>query len=708
MNDKPEKETKTLPITKFCMTIGQLPTSYLMSMSYLEQVTWLCNFLEKQVIPALNQNGEAVKELQNLYELLRKYVNEYFDNLDVQEEINNKLEEMAESGELERIIDEYLYNLTEECKFIFPKNWTTGTAGSGDCGLIKCGGKNIMIDCSQSPHKSEVYQFLADYNIEHLDYFIVSHYDTDHTGNMISLINDGYIDVNTVIYLPPYVNYIANVPSALTNYNNIMNKLINDGIPYINPTENEPITITDSLAFTFFNCNASVLNASGWVRYNNYSMILLVKHQTIRALYTGDCNKEPLERLVNNQLLKTNVDLYKVEHHGYEFGINYTPSLLLKYIKPKYAWLPNSISMKYANEKNITLNYLKTYGTTIAAQFDNIDNVEFISNFNSIQLNGKPTTSISNASSNNTYYVDASTTNVIRNGSSTYPFKTLNEAVGAVSLNEHAIINVANGEYGDNDVEFGIQSLYLKNIDVTINGNSSDNSLVQINAGIKMYDSRLKLNNLTVHINTNNTAIAMYDSYIYTSNCIISGNSEEETKIGIGIDATDSKLHIITTTFKDLSRGTDNRNSDSFISNSTYENVSTANIIRNGKQYLSGNISYTNVTTRNNITSVNSIFIENPTLLFTGSADGERTLDLRDDITQYNHLDIQVGSYGTGAWTQYTLNSYQSLFNINDIFTIPTILGNATITITSSTTITIDFPTNSYLRKIDATRIIKN
>ena len=95
-------------------------------------------------------------------------------------------------------------------------------------------------------------------------------------------------------------------------------------------------------------------------------------------------------------------------------------------------------------------------------------------------------------------------------------------------------------------------------------------------------------------------------------------------------------------------------------------------------------------------------------MLYTGSADGERSLDLRDDITQYNHLDIQVGSYGTGAWTHYTLNSYQSLFNVNDIFTIPTILGDATITISSSTTITIDFPTNSYLRKIDATRIIKN
>ncbi len=109
MNEKPTEEIKKLPIiTKFCMTIGELPTSYLMSLTYLEQVTWLCNFLEKTMIPALNQNAKAVEELQSLFELLRTYVNDYFDNLDVQEEINNKLDEMAESGQLTDIIAQYL------------------------------------------------------------------------------------------------------------------------------------------------------------------------------------------------------------------------------------------------------------------------------------------------------------------------------------------------------------------------------------------------------------------------------------------------------------------------------------------------------------------------------------------------------------------------------------------------------------------------
>lgn len=110
MNDKPtENVVNNLPIiTKFIYSIGVLPASYKMSMSYEEQVVWLCNYLETTIIPAVNQNGEAVEELQNLYELLRTYVNDYFDNLDVQEEINNKLENMMSDGSLEEIISTYI------------------------------------------------------------------------------------------------------------------------------------------------------------------------------------------------------------------------------------------------------------------------------------------------------------------------------------------------------------------------------------------------------------------------------------------------------------------------------------------------------------------------------------------------------------------------------------------------------------------------
>ena len=99
------KEVETLkPFTKFLMTLGQLPSSYLISMTYEEQLLWFCNFLQNQVIPTVNNNAEAVIELQ-------QYISNYFNNLDVQEEINNKLDDMVEAGTLQEIISEYLNSI---------------------------------------------------------------------------------------------------------------------------------------------------------------------------------------------------------------------------------------------------------------------------------------------------------------------------------------------------------------------------------------------------------------------------------------------------------------------------------------------------------------------------------------------------------------------------------------------------------------------
>ena len=109
MNDEIKiKPQVVTPLKKICMSIGELPTSYLETMTYYEMLVWFTNFLRDQVIPVVNNNGEAVAELQNLFIELQTYVNEYFDNLDVQEEINNKLDAMLEDGTLEQIIEQFI------------------------------------------------------------------------------------------------------------------------------------------------------------------------------------------------------------------------------------------------------------------------------------------------------------------------------------------------------------------------------------------------------------------------------------------------------------------------------------------------------------------------------------------------------------------------------------------------------------------------
>lgn len=91
-----------------------IPLAFDESMSYYETLCGLLSYLKDTVIPTVNNNAGAVVELQNLYNQLHDYVENYFDNLDVQEEINNKLDEMAQSGELLTLFQNYIPFVTPQ------------------------------------------------------------------------------------------------------------------------------------------------------------------------------------------------------------------------------------------------------------------------------------------------------------------------------------------------------------------------------------------------------------------------------------------------------------------------------------------------------------------------------------------------------------------------------------------------------------------
>ncbi|MBO7694224.1 MAG: SGNH/GDSL hydrolase family protein [Methanobrevibacter sp.] len=93
------------PFIYYCQKV--IPLAFDESLSYYEVLCHLTAKI-KEVIDEQNIEGQAIEELQEKYLLLVDYVEHYFDNLDVQEEINNKLDDMAEHGELADIIAQYL------------------------------------------------------------------------------------------------------------------------------------------------------------------------------------------------------------------------------------------------------------------------------------------------------------------------------------------------------------------------------------------------------------------------------------------------------------------------------------------------------------------------------------------------------------------------------------------------------------------------
>ena len=63
-----------------------------------------------KIINSENTIGTQMENVTNAFIDLQNYVNNYFDNLDVQDEVNNKLNEMAQDGTLENIINEKIFS----------------------------------------------------------------------------------------------------------------------------------------------------------------------------------------------------------------------------------------------------------------------------------------------------------------------------------------------------------------------------------------------------------------------------------------------------------------------------------------------------------------------------------------------------------------------------------------------------------------------
>lgn len=115
-----------------------IPLAFDESMSYYETLCGLLKYLQNTIIPTVNNNADAVAELQSLYEQLRSYVDNYFTNLDVQEEINNKLDQMVKDGTFDEILENFIpynkdsYILAVFHDYISDQYYNPYTGGVGD------------------------------------------------------------------------------------------------------------------------------------------------------------------------------------------------------------------------------------------------------------------------------------------------------------------------------------------------------------------------------------------------------------------------------------------------------------------------------------------------------------------------------------------------------------------------------------------------
>ena len=92
------------PLPSFCGNlINSFPSVFVEGMSYEEMLLKIQGALNS-VIDSQNSTIENVNELEGDFITLKKYIDDYFNNLDVQDEINLKLDELVSNGTMSSLL----------------------------------------------------------------------------------------------------------------------------------------------------------------------------------------------------------------------------------------------------------------------------------------------------------------------------------------------------------------------------------------------------------------------------------------------------------------------------------------------------------------------------------------------------------------------------------------------------------------------------
>lgn len=198
--------------------------------------------------------------------------------------------------------------------------------GQGDSTLIITPDKKtVLIDGGGSDSfdvgEKVLLPYLLDRRILKIDYVLISHFDTDHCGGILTIMEK--VKVKNII--------ISEQAEHSENYERFKKLMIHKKIRLIEVKKGDKIKIGRYSEFKILFPTSRLLSENP---LNNNSIVAQFNYNNFKMLFTGD-----IEKLAEQQILKTEkaeirADILKVAHHGSK-----TSSILefIKAVRPKIA-----------------------------------------------------------------------------------------------------------------------------------------------------------------------------------------------------------------------------------------------------------------------------------------------------------------------------------------------------------------------------------
>lgn len=177
--------------------------------------------------------------------------------------------------------------------------------GKGDCILIEKDSHTILIDAGYEETSEDVLSFLQEQGVDHLDYFIITHYDKDHVGGAAAILEGVSVDQ---IYLPGY-------EGESEYYTNLMAAIERDELAAETVTEDISFTL-DEVEYTIYASKLEyvIKKGDGEGNDNDVSLVVTVKWNDDSYLLAGDIEEEGIDSYLAAELGV--FDVVKMPHHG--------------------------------------------------------------------------------------------------------------------------------------------------------------------------------------------------------------------------------------------------------------------------------------------------------------------------------------------------------------------------------------------------------
>ena len=217
--------------------------------------------------------------------------------------------------------------------------------GQGNCTLLRCGGKAILVDSGEVGAAQTVINYIKNLGIDELNCVLVTHPHTDHMGAMTKILYEFKIDDLIMPEIPEEI-----IPT---------NKTYEKFLTAVSDNAGNVIAAKPGETYSYGEMTLEIFAPlRDYDNLNDMSAVSRISYGDTSVMFTGDATTT-----VEKDLLKKNIDysatVLNVGHHGSKTS---SSEAWLRAVNPKYAVICCGVNNDYGHPHSVITKRLEEFG----------------------------------------------------------------------------------------------------------------------------------------------------------------------------------------------------------------------------------------------------------------------------------------------------------------------------------------------------------